>query len=323
MSQDKIVKKNIFITGGSGFIGSWLIARLIQDNKVWCYDNARRVSAKFTELSRHRNLTFVKGDILDKDNLKSGIPKRLDIVVHLAAIAGVSSYYDMPLETMQVNLIGTYNLLELMKNKDLDIFIDFSTSEVYGRYAKGVSEADDTVQGPVSDRRWTYGISKLAAESLAHCYHYKYDLPVASIRPFNIYGPLQIGEGAIRIFVSNAVRNKTLSIHGDGSQVRAWCYIEDLVEGVFGCMKNRDAAIGSVFNLGNPNASISILDLAKKIIKIAGSKSKLCFRKETRTDIEYRMPDISKAKKLIGYSPSVSLTEGLKRTVEWYRTNPI
>jgi dTDP-glucose 4,6-dehydratase len=323
MTRYDIKGKNIFITGGTGFIGSWLTDLLIRHNKIWCYDNCRRISPKIKELLSHKNFTFIKGDILDAAKLRKSVPRKTDIVFHLAAIAGVSSYYKMPFETMSVNLIGTYNMLDIFKDKRLELFVDFSTSEVYGKYAKFVKETDDTHQGPVSDRRWTYSTSKIAAETLSHCYHYKFGLPVASIRPFNIYGPFQIGEGAVQIFSSKAINNEEIWINGDGSQVRAWCYVSDFIDGVIGCYRNRKAAIGNTFNIGNPKSSATTLQLAEKIISITGSSSRIRFRKMAGTDVEYRVPDISKAKKILGYSPVVGLSEGLKRTAEWYRENPL
>lgn len=311
--------KNIFITGGTGFIGSTLIDLLLRDNKIWCYDSCRRVSPKIAGLMRHKNLTFIKGDILDKKKLSGSIPRKLDMVFHLAAIAGVSSYYKMPFETMSINLIGTYNIIELMKGRDLELFLDFSTSEVYGKYAHNVSEDDDTTQGPISDLRWTYAISKLAAEELSHCYHHKYRLPVISIRPFNIYGPHQIGEGAIQIFAHNAIRNRTLWINGSGKQVRAWCHIDDFIDGVFRCVQRRRTVTGQTFNIGNPRAKATTAELARIVRDICGSRSQICYRPMPGKDIEYRVPDISKARTLLGYAPRVGLREGLKGTIAWYR----
>lgn len=318
-----VKNKNIFVTGGTGFIGSHLISLLIRKNKIWCYDNCRRVSPGMKYLIRHKNLAFVKADIMDRAKLGRSVPKKVDMVFHLAAIAGVSSYYKMPFETMSVNLIGTYNVLELFKKRDLEVFVDFSTSEVYGKFAKNVKETDDTTQGPVSDLRWTYSTSKIAAEALSHCYHYKYGLPVISIRPFNIYGPSQIGEGAIQIFASNALQDETIWINGNGSQVRAWCYIDDFIDGVLRSVKMRKTAVGNTFNIGNPKAAATTFQLAKRIVAITGSSSKIRFRNNVGTDVEYRVPDISKAGKMLGYSPRIGLSEGLKRTIEWYRENPL
>jgi len=320
MNHDEIKNKNIFITGGCGFIGTWLIGKLIQNNRIWCYDNGRRFSPRMKELLKHRNLTLIKGDILDKEKLEKSLPKKSDIVMHLAAIAGVSSYYKMPLETIKINVIGTYNLLETVKDRGVGLFVDFSTSEVYGKHASNVSEESDTSQGPISDLRWTYSISKIASEELSHCYHHKYGLPVVSVRPFNIYGPGQVGEGAVQIFVSNALKDKTIYVTGDGSQIRAWCYIEDFVDGIFRCILKKDA-VGEVFNIGNEKCAVTTMALAKKIIKLSGSKSKILTRPHMGTDIGKRIPDISKARKILGYRPSVGLDEGLSRTIEWHRAD--
>lgn len=323
MIPGAVKNKNIFITGGCGFIGSWIIDKLIRDNKIWCFDNCRRFSPRARILLNNKNLTFIKGDILSRDRLNKSIPKKVDIIFHLAAIAGVSSYYSMPFETMKINLIGTYNILEAVKDKKIELFMDFSTSEVYGRYAKNVNEESDTCQGPISDKRWVYAISKIAAEGLSHCYRHEYKLPVVSVRPFNIYGPLQIGEGAIQIFVRNALKNEDIWVDGNGRQVRAWCYIEDFISGIFGCYRHRDKAVGNTFNLGNPNAAVNMTELARKIVDLSASKSKIRFRKNSRTDIQYRVPDISKARKMLDFAPQTTLSEGLQRTIEWYRLNPV
>lgn len=319
----EIYNKRIFITGGLGFIGSWLCSNLLNNNKITIYDDNRRNALKFTSFKLHKNLTYIRGDVLDKDRLKKSLRGKFDIIFHLAAIAGVSSYYRIPLRTMEVNLIGTHNLLEIVKHKDIEVFMDFSTSEVYGRQARYVKEEDSTCQGALSDMRWTYAISKLAAEKLSHCYRLEHNLPVVSVRPFNIYGPRQVGEGAIQIFISKALKNETVTINGNGSQVRAWCYIDDFIEGVLSCVTRRRACIGQVFNLGNSASAITIFKLAKKIIGISGSKSKISFKDSPRTDIEYRVPDISKAGKLLHFSPKIDLNEGLKRTIEWYQKNRI
>jgi len=319
----QISDKKIFITGGSGFIGSWLCSRLIKDNKIIIYDNETRDALKFSDLRQHKNLTYIKGDILNKGLLKKSIPDKVDIIFHLAAIAGVSSYYKIPLRTMEVNILGTYNLLEAVKDKDLELFLDFSTSEVYGKIARHVKERDNTSQGDTSDMRWTYSISKLAAEKLCHCYHAEYDIPVVSIRPFNIYGPRQVGEGAVQIFISSALKNEDIYVDGSGSQVRAWCYIEDFIEGTMKCVEKRGSAVGNIFNIGNPGAAVSVSELAEKVIQLSGSSSRLVFRKQSRTDIEYRIPDISKAKEILGFSPKVDLIKGLERTIKWYRENLI
>ena len=154
--------------------------------------------------------------------------------MHCAAIAGVDTVIESPVRTMRVNLIGTYNALEAaLATKDtLERFIDFSTSEVFGTHAFKVDGGQVTTIGSVGEARWTYAVSKLAGEHMAHAYHDELGLPAVTVRPFNVYGPGQIGGGAIRAFIEAALAGDDLEIHGDGSQIRAWCYVDDMVAGV-------------------------------------------------------------------------------------------
>ena len=192
-----------------------------------------------------------------------------DLVVHLAAIAGVDTVLRMPVTTMQVNIIGTYNVLEAARESDHTInrLVDFSTSEVFGSYAYKVREADLTSLGAVGEARWTYAVSKLATEHMAHNYHRQFGLPAVSIRPFNIYGPGQVGEGAIHRFIVQALRGEDITIHNDGSQIRAWCYIDDMVEGILCCL-TRAEAVGEAFNIGNPRSVVTIHNLARDIVRL-------------------------------------------------------
>jgi len=245
--------------------------------------------------------------------------KKSDIVMHLAAIAGVDTVIKSPTKTMEVNLIGTRNVLKCAsKISGLKRFVGFSTSEVYGSYAYKLEERDATAMGAVGEARWTYATSKLAGEHLAYAYHKEFGLPVVSLRPFNIYGPGQVGEGAIHVFVTRAIRDKNLMIHGEGDQIRSWCYIDDIVDAIMCCLENK-AAVGEIFNIGNPKGTTTILSLAEKIIELASSKSKIVFSPKSYVDVELRIPDIEKAKRILGHKPRMNLDEGLKRTIEWYR----
>ena len=172
--------------------------------------------------------------------------------------------------------------------------------------------------GAVGEARWTYAISKLAGEHLAHSYYKEFGLPVISLRPFNIYGPGQVGEGAIHAFVTRALKNEDILIHGDGDQIRSWCYVDDIVDGILLCLEKREA-IGEVFNIGNPKGTITILSLAQKIVDICESKSKIVFVPKSYIDVELRIPRIEKAKKILGYEPKIDLDKGIKRTIEWYK----
>jgi dTDP-glucose 4,6-dehydratase len=312
--------KKIFLTGGSGFIGTKIVERLIKDNEIVVYDTLQRNSLENTDMIEHPNLNLIKGDVLDFEKLKDSI-KGSEIVIHLAAIAGIDTVIKSPTKTMNVNYIGTSNLLKVANElKHVYRFIDFSTSEVYGSYAYKRDESDVTTMGAVGEARWTYSISKLAAEHLTHSYHKEFGLPTISIRPFNIYGPGQVGEGAIHNFITRAISNEDILIHGDGDQIRSWCYVDDIVDGIMLCLEN-EQAIGQVFNIGNPRATITILSLAEKIKSIAESSSEIVFVPKNYVDVELRIPDIKKSKELLGYSPNIDLNEGLKRTIEWYREN--
>lgn len=314
-----IINKKIFITGGAGFIGTALISRLIDNNDIVVYDTFQRNALRYTDFYDHPNITLIQGDVLDENNLKNSI-KGSNIVIHLAAIAGIGTVIKSQTMTMKVNLIGTYNVLEAaMRLENIDRFVDFSTSEVYGSYAYKLNEGDTTSMGAVGEARWTYAISKLAGEHLAHSYHKEFGLPVVSIRPFNIYGPGQIGEGAVHTFVTNAIQNRDIQINGDGDQVRSWCYIDDIVDAVLICLEKNEA-IGEVFNIGNPRGTITILSLAEKIIDLCNSQSKIVFIPKNYVDVELRIPNIEKAKRILGY-PSIDLETGLMKTIEWYKTN--
>ena len=312
--------KKIFMTGGAGFIGTTLVSRLIEDNEIVVYDTLQRNALKETNFLNHPNLTLIQGNVLDGEKLKEVIGGS-NVVIHLAAIAGIDTVIKSPTMTMKVNMLGTYNVLEAAMTLDnVERFIDFSTSEVYGSYAYKLGEGDTTTMGAVGEARWTYAISKLAGEHLAHSYYKEVGLPVASLRPFNIYGPMQVGEGAIHIFITRVLKNEDIPIHGDGDQIRSWCYVDDITDGILLCLEKREA-IGHVFNIGNPKGTITILSLAQKILDICESKSKIVFVPKTYVDVELRIPDIEKAKKILGYVPKIDLDEGIKRTIDWYRKN--
>jgi nucleoside-diphosphate-sugar epimerase len=218
-----------------------------------------------------------------------------------------------------VNLIGTWHVLEAaMEQPGLVRLVDFSTSEVFGSYAYKSEEHDSTTLGRVGEGRWTYAVSKLAAEHMGHAYHREHGLPVVSVRPFNVYGPGQVGEGALQIFVRRAIANEPITIHGDGDQIRSWCYVDDLVEGVLLCLEN-PAAVGNVFNIGNPRGTITIYGLAETVVRVTGSRSPILFEPKTYADVELRIPSVEKAKQVLGYRPTVDLDEGIRRTAEWYR----
>jgi nucleoside-diphosphate-sugar epimerase len=311
--------KRILLTGGAGFIGTTLAARLADQNDIVILDNYYRNAARHTRLSDHSNVKVIRGDVTDPDAAHAAA-EGCEIIVHLAAIAGVDTVLRMPVDTMKVAILGTYNMLEAARQQPrLERFVDFSTSEVFGAYAYNVREADLTSLGAVGEARWTYAVSKLATEHLAHNYHKQFRIPAVSVRPFNIYGPGQIGEGAIHRFIVQALRGEDITIHNDGSQIRAWCYVDDMAAGLLACLE-RDEAVGQAFNIGNPRSVVTIYNLAMQIRSLSGSRSKISFVPWDQTDVELRIPNIEKARRLLGYEPQVDLEDGLQRTIQWYRT---
>lgn len=315
-----IRNKTIFITGGAGFIGSTLASRLADANEIILFDNLARNTIKHTNLLAHKNITLVKGDVLDIDAIKKAMVGA-DIVIHAAAIAGIDTVIKKPVLTMEVNMIGTANVLRAAyENRVRDRVLDFSTSEVFGSMAYKVCEDANTISGSAGEARWVYAVSKLAGEHLANAYYKEHGLPCVTIRPFNIYGPGQTGEGAIQIFIRKALRNEPISIYGDGTQIRAWCYIDDMVEGLMFALEN-PRAIGESFNIGNSRAITTIYGLAEAVCRILESKSKVVFKEALSADIELRIPETNKAYELLGFKSKIDLEEGIKRTAQWYREN--
>jgi UDP-glucose 4-epimerase len=312
--------KKILITGGAGFIGTTLARRLVDDNEIVAVDNLHRDALSGTDLDAHPNFRFEEGDVLDPEPLHE-LAAGATHIVHCAAIAGVDTVMESPVRTMRVNLIGTYNVLEaaLATKGTVERLIEFSTSEVFGTYAYKVAEADVTTQGSVGEARWTYAVSKLAGEHMAHAYHDELGLPTTSVRPFNVFGPGQIGGGAIRAFIETALAGDDLVIHGDGSQIRAWCYVDDMVEGVMCCLE-RPEAVGQSFNIGNARSAVTIYDLAQRIRRLTGAEVDIRFQPLHYTDVELRIPNVDKARELLGFEAKVELDEGLARTIAWYRT---
>jgi UDP-glucose 4-epimerase len=311
--------KTLLLTGGAGFIGTALTRRLIEKNKVRILDNLRRNALAAAGLDGHPNVELIVGDVRDAA-VVSKATEGADYVIHMASIAGVDTVLKNPVLTMEVSLEGTMNALRAAHAAGtVKRFIDFSTSEVFGTYAFRVREADVTSLGAVGEARWTYAVSKLATEHLAHNYWKQYQLPTCSIRPFNIYGPGQVGEGAVHAFVVRALKNEPIQIHNEGDQIRAWCYIDDIVDSILLALV-KDEAIGQSFNIGNPRSTITIYQLARLILRLTGSSSTIEFVKWDFPDVELRVPDVRKAERLLGFRSETDLEDGLAKTIEWYRS---
>jgi UDP-glucose 4-epimerase len=314
--------KTIFITGGAGFIGSTLATKLCADNKVVLFDNLERNTIQFSDILENDNVSLIEGDVLDFGAVDKAMAGA-DIVVHAAAVAGIDTVIKNPVYTMEVNMLGTSNVLRAAHgNRISDRVLEFSTSEVFGAMAYRVSEEMQTVAGSVGEARWVYAVSKLAGEHLSHAYYSEYQLPTVTVRPFNIYGPGQTGEGAIQIFIRKALNNEPIKIYGDGSQIRAWCYVDDMIDALMLALVE-ERAIGESFNVGNARAVTTIFGLAEAVCRVLRSSSEIVFEPPLSADIELRIPETKKSLDLLGFKAKVDLEEGILRTAEWYKENKL
>ena len=308
----------VFITGGAGFIGSHIVRRLAKDHKVVVFDNYLKNSLTLLGYDKLENVTVIKGDVLDKELVASSM-EGADTVIHAAASIGVDVVSQDQLNTMQVNIIGTSNVLEAAhKHNVKGRVIVFSTSEIFGEMAFKVSETDPVKSGAPWEARWGYGISKIAGEHFAHAYHTRFGLPIVCVRPFNVYGPGQTMNGAMKLFVANALQNKDIKINGDGTPIRAWCYVDDFVDCIMQCIEN-PKAIGESFNIGNPLQTMTVLGLAERVIELLGSTSKVIHGDPLKMEIYLRIPCIDKAMNLLGFDPKIDLKTGILKTADSVR----
>ena len=221
---------------------------------------------------------------------------------------------------MEVNLLGTHLVVKAALDVGVERFVEFSTSEVYGQFVHRGKETDPTTIGPIGESRWVYAASKLASEHFSYA-HYKEDgLPLSVIRPFNVYGPRQVGDGAIRGMVLQALQNLPITLFNDGTQIRAWCYVDDFVDCVLRCADTSEA-IGHAFNVGNPQGTATNFELANTILRLTNSKSEIIYKPHPGPEVDLRVPSIEKAMSMLGYQPKISLEGGIGRTIPWYAEN--
>jgi UDP-glucose 4-epimerase len=305
------------VTGGAGFIGSHLVEQLItRGDRVVILDDLSTGTPK-NLVTVESKVIFHKGDILDRSIVEKLVAE-CDYVVHLAAALGVFNIVNKPLESLRTNLQGSEIVLEACDKYRKPVLIA-STSEIYGKNEKvPLNEEDDRIIGHPLKSRWSYSEAKAVDESLAYFYYLENKLPIRIVRFFNTVGPRQVGHYGMVVprFVSAALKNEPLSVYGSGDQIRCFCHVADAVKGLLLVMDS-DKAIGQVFNVGN-NSQISIMELAKKVIEITGSKSnieKIAYEKaypEGFEDMQRRVPDISKIKQVLGWSPEINLDQIIK-----------
>jgi nucleoside-diphosphate-sugar epimerase len=314
-----LTNKRICITGGAGFIGSHLVSNLVDTNEIVVYDNLHRNALQFAHLEKHPHLHFIKGDVLDYEATRRAM-EGCQIVIHCAAIAGVYTVDKSAVRTMEVNLLGTHQVVRAALDVKVERFIEFSTSEVYGSFIHKGKEDDFTPIGPIGESRWVYAASKLASEHLSYAHYREEGLPLAIVRPFNVYGPRQVGDGAIRGMTLQALKDLPITLYNDGTQIRSWCFVSDFVDGVLRCCEN-PAAIGQAFNIGNPQGTATNFELANLIVRLTNAKSEIVFKPHPGPEVELRVPAIEKAMTLLGFKPTVSLESGVSQAIAWYRDN--
>jgi nucleoside-diphosphate-sugar epimerase len=308
--------KRILITGGAGFIGTHLAERFSRSAEVILFDSFRRDSLMWVpQLRDNPNVKVITGDVLAPASIAAAL-EGVDTVLHAAAIAGVSSYYNESLRTLQVNILGTANVLAAAVDAKVQRYVQFSTSEIFGAHALWVTEESPANIGPVTDKRWVYATSKLAGEHLALRTGETHGMACTAVRPFNIYGPRQVGEGAISNFCRAAAQGKPLIVQGDGSALRAWCYVEDFVDAIEAIIET-DAAAGHAFNIGNPSEVETTTGLARRVVALVPGTT-LQREPQRGAEVRARIPKIDLARDILGFEPKVDLQEGLRRTYEWF-----
>jgi nucleoside-diphosphate-sugar epimerase len=291
----------------------------VENNEIFLLDlNFDKKPLLFSSIRERKNVHFIEGNVLNIEDLKT-VVKDSNIVVHMAAIVGIRNVIQSARDTINTNFIGTSNLLRALENNSkLERFIYISTSEVFGINSYNVAETTFSSIGLVNEARWSYAISKLAGEHLTHGYFKELEFPTVIVRPFNVFGPKRIGDHVIIRFLKNALSNKKLIIHGDGSQIRSWCFIEDFCDGLMRCISKKEA-IGEDFNIGNKKNTTTIYELAKLIVRMSNSKSTISFKYKDYGDIDVRVPNLAKSEKILGYNPKYEIEEAMQITLDWVK----
>jgi UDP-glucuronate decarboxylase len=307
------LKKRILVTGGAGFIGSHLCERLLNEgNEVLCVDNFfTGTKDNINQVARNPYFEFIRHDICFP------LYVEVDEIYNLASPASPIHYQFDPVQTTKANVLGAINMLGLAKRLKIRIF-QASTSEVYGNPT--IHPQPETYWGNVNTTgpRACYDEGKRCAETLFFDYYRQHKLDIKVARIFNTYGPrMHPNDGrVVSNFILQALRGQDITVYGDGVQTRSFCYIDDMIEGIYRFMSLANGFIGPV-NLGNPS-EVTILDLAKIIIDLTGSGSKIVFKKLPQDDPERRMPDVSLARSKLGWKPEVDLKTGLMKTIEYF-----
>jgi len=303
---------NIVITGGSGFVGSYLCEKLINDgHKIIVIDNLLTGSTEnINDLLDNENFSFIEQDVQDHIEIED----KVDYVLHFASAASPKAYTEHPVNTLKAGSVGTINTLGLAKKHSAEYLLA-STSEVYGDPL--ISPQNEEYWGNVNPNgeRSMYDEAKRFAEAAVATYSRSYGLKTKIVRIFNTYGPrMQLNDGrVVTNFIVQALRNENITIYGDGTQTRSFSYVEDTVAGIISLMNSTEY---DVFNIGNPN-EMTVGELAEKIIELTDSTSEIKYLELPNDDPKQRKPDITKAKTKLNWEPKVNLDEGLAKTITW------
>ena len=308
------MKKRVVITGAAGFIGSHLSETLLdRDYEVIGIDNLLTGDTANIAHLVNRDFTFIKHDVTNYIYVEGPV----DFVLHWASPASPIDYLELPIQTLKVGSLGTHNALGLAKKKGAT-FVQASTSEIYG----------DPLEHPQKETYWghvnpigprgVYDEAKRFAEAITLAYHRTHGVNTKIVRIFNTYGPrMRLRDGrAVPAFVSQALANQDVTVFGDGTQTRSFCYVTDLVRGIISLM---DAKTNEPVNIGNPH-EVTIEEIARTIIRLIGSTSKIIYRPLPVDDPRQRRPDITRARTLLGWEPTVGLEEGLKKSIDYFKT---
>ncbi len=307
-------KHTVVVTGGAGFLGSHLCDLLLAEGfKVWCIDNL--LTGNINNISHifgNENFSFLKHDVTNYIH----VPDRVDYILHFASPASPIDYLKLPIQTLKVGSLGTHKVLGLAKEKKAR-FLLASTSEVYGDPA--IHPQSEDYWGNVNPigPRGVYDEAKRFSEAITMAYHRYHGLETRIVRIFNTYGPrMRLDDGrALPTFVGQALKGEDITVYGDGSQTRSFCYVSDLVDGIFKLLLSNES---DPVNIGNPD-EITIKQFAEEVIKLTGSKSKIIYKPLPEDDPKIRQPNIEKAKKILGWDPKVGRDEGLRITIDYFK----
>ncbi len=320
---------NVVVTGGYGFIGSHLVSALLErGDSVTIFDFAKNTRDTSIEFDAHPNFRFVQGDVTDIGALEKALTPGVDTVFHLAAVVGVENYMNDPLQVLDVNVIGTRNVLELSQRHGTRV-VFASTSEVFGKNPNPPwAEDHDRVLGSTKTARWSYSTSKGMAEHLVFAMHAAHGLPVTVVRYFNVYGPRQNPIFVVSQTVHRILNGRQPLLYDSGDQTRCFTYVDDAVAGTL-LAADSDSAIGEAFNVGSmvETTMREAVEMAIKIAAVEGVSSPEPVDTAARfggryEDIPRRIPDSTKAQRELGWRLKVDVEEGIRRTIAWARANP-